>query len=140
MSDGAQRLWRGVAGELVRLGLLTVVDVPAFRLMCEEYGIALEAARQVETEGLWTVDAQGVAKKHPVVQVLRDATSTFRMYAVEFGMTPSSRGRLHMEGEDQDDFMSLLFGADVEVGEGEIASPMSTSARNDVESDGRDGG
>lgn len=119
LSAGAQKFWRGVAAELVRLGVLTVVDVPAFILMAEHYGMARAAVKELTLDSgklkLLILDQHGVDRKHPLLQVLRDNSAAFRSFATEFGMTPSSRSRLHIEPQEQDDFMALLFGTDVEV-------------------------
>jgi len=42
------------------------------------------------------VDERGLPRKHPLLQVLRDNSTAFRMYAAEFGLTPSSRSRLQI--------------------------------------------
>jgi phage terminase small subunit len=49
---------------------------------------------------LVTVNARTgqVAVRNPAVQVQRDAAATIRVYAREFGLTPSGRSDIHMGG------------------------------------------
>lgn len=101
LSKGAKRLWRMLAGDLVELGLFTDVDVPAFMLMAEHFGIAREAALIVDEEGLQTKDEHGCNRKHPLLQVLRDNSAAFRQFATEFGLTPSARVRLDVQIEPE---------------------------------------
>lgn len=118
LSDGAKRLWRMLAGDLVELNLLTDVDVPAFMLMAEHFGIAKEAARVVADEGLQTIDEHKCKRKHPLLQVLRDNSTAFRMYATEFGLTPSCRARMNVQPEpEQLSLAEELFGL-ISEGEG----------------------
>lgn len=121
MSAGARKFWHEMAREMIALGVLTAADVPAFILMAEHYGVAREAARQVAEQGLTVVDATGSLRKNPVLQVLRDNSTAFRMFAVEFGLTPSSRSRLKIApAEEERSLAEMLFesvGLDVTEGD-----------------------
>jgi len=105
----AKRFWRELAPEMIRVGLLTEIDVPAFLLLCEHYAVAIQAARTIAKDGLTRNDENGVARKHPLLQVLRDNSRAFRMYATEFGLVPSSRQRLKFEEPEPDDELTRLF-------------------------------
>lgn len=93
---------------LVRLGILTEADEAAFNLMSLHYGLAIDAARELREAGL-TVDGRDGPKKHPLAQVFRDNSSSFRQYAGEFGMTPSARSRLSVEDAEQMSLADILF-------------------------------
>ena len=54
---------------------------------------------------------------------MRDHSAAFRMYAVEFGMTPSSRSRLTPEDQGQMDMVEELFGK-VMLGTGSVVDPL----------------
>ncbi|MFO7537597.1 MAG: phage terminase small subunit P27 family [Chloroflexota bacterium] len=100
LGQGEQRkFWDQHAGELERLGVLTGVDTAAFRLMAEHYAFAVQAAKELRAEGTLTVEGREGPKKHPLLQALRDNSLAFKAYATEFGMTPSSRARLHLPPE-----------------------------------------
>lgn len=97
LTPGAQRYWRRMAREQIELGVLTTADVPAFILMAEQYAVARQAAHDLVRDGqleLTVTDVNGNLRKHPLLQVLRDSAAAYRMFAVEFGMTASSRSRI----------------------------------------------
>lgn len=127
----AKRFWKDHADKLERLGILTAVDGPAFTMMALHYAVALEALEiirqgapqaadeQVAGEsgatdgqgGLLTVDENGVARKHPLLQVWRENSTAFRHYAAQFGLTPAARARLEIsEPAEEDDYEAFLRG------------------------------
>jgi len=130
------RFWRKYAPALAALGVLTEVDEPALRMAAEHFEVAVRAAQELrepapvlDEQGAPVVDADGRpettlpgltidgrdgAKKHPLLQVLRDSSAALRSYLVEFGMTPSSRSRLRVEpAEEQLSLADVLFQAAV---------------------------
>jgi P27 family predicted phage terminase small subunit len=113
LTPGAQKYWRGMARDLIALEVLTVSDVPAFILMAEHYAVARQAAHDLVQDGklkLTVIDTNGNERKAPLLQVLRDNAAAYRMFAVEFGMTPSSRGRIKVgPPEEEPDLATLLF-------------------------------
>ncbi|MBK8434500.1 MAG: phage terminase small subunit P27 family [Chloroflexi bacterium] len=124
-----RQFWREHAEELARLEILTGVDGPAFRLMAEAYGFAVEAAQELRETG-FTVEGRDGPKKHPLAQVFRDQAQLFKSFAAEFGMTPSARARLQLPEEaEQLSLADMLMAAAqeqieaqaqrVEVGSGE---------------------
>lgn len=50
--------------------------------------------REAEEMRMLVVDERGLSRKHPLLQVWRENSTAFRQYAVEFGLTPSARGRI----------------------------------------------
>lgn len=106
------KLWEQHAPEMERLGLLTGLDVGAYRLLLQHYLFALQAAKQVDVDGMFRLDENGVERKHPGMQVFRDNSEMYRKWASEFGLTPSSRSRLKMEPEaEQLSLADMLFQA-----------------------------
>jgi P27 family predicted phage terminase small subunit len=81
----AEREWRRLAPELMRLGLLTVADIAMFTGYCQTFGRWYEAEELLK---------QGC--DHPTVwlNVADKASREMRQYAGEFGLTPCSRTRL----------------------------------------------
>lgn len=124
----AQRFWKSHAGKLDNLGLLTAVDGPAFTMMALHYAVALEALEIIQQGlvvadgedgtpgsvvmgGLMAVDENGAMRKHPLLQVWRENSTAFRQYAMQFGLTPASRGRLSIpEPTPEDDYEAFLRG------------------------------
>jgi len=81
---------------------LTAVDGPAFAMTLLHYALAVEAAKRIDKEGITTVDERGLPRKHPLHQVLRDHSTSFRAYLAEFGLSPSSRVRLALPGQEDE--------------------------------------
>jgi P27 family predicted phage terminase small subunit len=105
MLTEARRFWREHVPRLVALGVATEVDGPALAMMATHYALAERAAKQLKQDGLTTTDERGLTRKHPLLQVLRDNSTAFRSYAMQFGLTASARARLSVaEPEDADDF------------------------------------
>ena len=104
----ARKFWREHAPKLEALGILTEVDGPAFAMAALHYALAREAAQAIKDEGLVGVDINGLKRKHPLLQVLRDNSGAFRQWCAEFGLTPSSRSRLSIpEPAEEDDFFGF---------------------------------
>jgi P27 family predicted phage terminase small subunit len=102
LPEEARAKWDELAPELERLGLLTAVDGPAFAMTLLHYALAVEAAKRIDKEGITTVDERGLPRKHPLHQVLRDHSTSFRAYLAEFGLSPSSRVRLALPGQEDE--------------------------------------
>lgn len=114
MPKRALKIWNELAPQLLELGVLTVIDGPAFALLCIHWAIAIEASklvREAEEElgqGIITEDDRGRERKHRALQVLRDATREFKSLGAEFGLTPSSRSRLEIEAPEEIDELDQL--------------------------------
>lgn len=103
-----RKFWRKYGPMLDKIGVLTEADVAALDLMAIHYAIAKAAlAAMVTDDGkleLTREDEEGVERKHPMLQVLRDNSASFRLYSVLFGLNPAARARLVVsEPEDDDD-------------------------------------
>lgn len=122
--------WNLHAPELQRLGLLSVLDAGSFRLACTAYALAISALVELRPKkadgtpdgrkkGFSVVDVDkvhgGMLKKHPAVEVYFRAADQYRRWAIEFGLTPSSRiglrpaagataGGDSTDADDDDDF------------------------------------
>lgn len=102
LSADARLEWDRVAGELGRLGTLTVVDRAALAAYSQAYGrwvqaergIAQMAERDQLTSGLMIKTVNGNAIQNPLVGMANRAMADMVRYATEFGMTPSSRSRI----------------------------------------------
>ena len=94
LSKHAAAFWRRYAADLAALGLVTGPDLPAFTLMAASYGICLDALELIARDGLTREDELGIERRHPAIQILRDASLAYRQWATEFGMTPLARGRI----------------------------------------------
>lgn len=88
----AKEEWNRVAPELGRLGLLTVVDLPAFAGYCQSYRRWREAERVVTD----TIKAGGMAMavSQGLEGMARERLRLMKALAAEFGFTPASRSRV----------------------------------------------
>lgn len=100
MGRHGRRLWRELYGELVGLGLLTTSDVASFSLLCFSYDVAVTTFQQATKEGFVVSDGRGQHRKHPALQISRDATATYQRLAREFALTPLAAARLGLEVAD----------------------------------------
>jgi len=84
LGTAAEREWRRLAPELMRLGLLTVVDLAMFTGYCQTFGRWYEAEEMIKQSGtpaFW-------------LRIAESASKEMRQYASEFGLSPASRTRL----------------------------------------------
>lgn len=105
----AKREWKRVAPELERLGLLTQVDGMAFAGYCAAVSRLAKAEKAIrdyykETRKLTVtyVNKAGFPNEVPLpeIAIAREAAQQAKSFAVEFGLTPSSRTRLN-PGKDK---------------------------------------
>ena len=119
LAPAGQKLWKYLVPKLADLGVLTETDTAALEMLCLHYGMAVEAGKILREEGLTAIGAHGQTVKHPAVQILRDASTAFRMYAEQFGLTPSARSRIQVVmPEEPDELEQLLFGRHARVADG----------------------
>lgn len=115
---GAKTFWRKYARALEMVGVLKEPDLPAFEMMAWHWHFAVAAGGQIDADGMTVRDPNGDERKHPLLQVFRDNSAAFRMYATEFGMTPSARSRVEAKEEgEQLSLAEMLFAEISEVGE-----------------------
>lgn len=95
LSKEAKAEWRRVVPELERLGLLKAGDRSGLANYCETWATFVAATKRVQSEGLTVEIAQGMVA-HPAVAIARNAGKEIRSWCAEFGLTPSSEGRLNI--------------------------------------------
>lgn len=111
LPTAARQLWKTIAPQLNELGLLTEVDGPAFTALCLHWAAMVEASNSLKADGVTTLDERGLPRKNPAMQILRDNSAAFRQWCQLFGLTPSSRTRLPVDGPGQKTLADLLFDA-----------------------------
>jgi P27 family predicted phage terminase small subunit len=99
----AKREWNRVVPQLERLGLLTVVDRAALAGYCQSWARYREAEEAISQDGLIRTTESGYSMPHPAVSISRNALQQVRAFCAEFGLTPSSRGRIQMPGAEDED-------------------------------------
>ena len=112
----ARREWRRLAAELTAAGLLTVVDRAALAMYCQCYARWVEAERALKKESLIDITNKGNRIQNPLIGIANRAMELMLKAAVEFGMTPSARSRLHVEPPQTPGTLAeMLFGEEVET-------------------------
>ena len=105
LSAEAKAEWKRLAPELERLGLLTLLDRAAFSCYCQSFGHWVQAQRVLREHGMMYVTASGRVRERPEVAIAGSSLKLMRAFAVEFGLTPSSRSRFSLPDPltDEDD-------------------------------------
>ena len=93
LGKDAKREWRRITKELEAVGMISQLDRTTLALYCQALEEYLEAAAEVDKEGLTAITSKGTLIQHPVVGIRNDAWRRVLKAAAEFGMTPSSRTR-----------------------------------------------
>jgi len=110
LSPKAKEEWNRLGPELFELGLLTKLDRAAFSVYCQAFANWHEASEKLESEGAVRTTKRGDMVKSPWVTIERHAFEELLLIAREFGMTPSSRGRVSVavssDPAEDDDLLS----------------------------------
>lgn len=111
LSDAAQKEWCEIIGVLRTMGVLTPADGKALAAYCYAFDVWMQANESVKKHGVLieepimgragTLEQNIIVghktKKNPAVAIANEALKTMKSFLVEFGMTPSSRSKLHVE-------------------------------------------
>ena len=102
--------WRRISPELAAIGLLSNVDRNALAACCQLWATIAEAEEKLRTCGLVATTTNGTEIQSPWLGIRNKALALYHKYLVEFGMTPSSRGRLGVKGQPKDSKFSGVIG------------------------------
>lgn len=103
LDDYAKEVWRNLIGELIRLGLLSVLDYPLFTAFCitaAEMRHAYEKVAGVNGEPgegrVYTIEGRNgeQRKTNPRIPQLREYISVLRQTGSELGLSPVARVKL----------------------------------------------
>jgi P27 family predicted phage terminase small subunit len=97
LSVMAAEEWDRIAPDLTAMGTVKAVDATALAAYCEAVARLRVATRLVTETGPLLMGDDGKARKNPAVGQARDASYEVRMWAREFGLTPSARSPLRIE-------------------------------------------
>ena len=108
----ARREWKRLAVVFGRLGLLTEIDGASFAGYCIAHSTLVRINRALKDCGYkmlaekHTVDGAGnehlEVKANPLIVQQRLALMAIRSFCTEFGMSPSSRGKISVPGAGED--------------------------------------
>jgi P27 family predicted phage terminase small subunit len=120
LSLSARREWKSIVPELMKLGVLTVVDGKALAAYCEAFAMWEMARKEIRENGLTfkvtaitkIKQADGTTrdevlvlgiKRNPAVAIAFESLRAMKSYLTEFGLTPASRSRLSVEQPPKND-------------------------------------
>lgn len=99
LSVEARKEWDRITSELAHLGILSCVDRSALELYCATWERWKGSEAAIKQEGA-VVDGRA----NPHVSMANKALMIMKSFLAEFGLTPSSRARLHVsEKQEVDD-------------------------------------
>ncbi len=99
-SPDVHDIWAYTVNQLSHMGIVTQADRDALYAYCEAVVLHRAASRELARTGLLMEGMHGGVVKHPAHQIQRDAASTMRAFAQEFGLTPSARSTIKMHVAD----------------------------------------
>ena len=108
LNTKAKEIWNRFYPEMLRTGILAYIDEMAFAGLCQNYAIYLETEKFLEEHGRVMKTKRGAIKTRPEVYIANNALNFVKAFATEFGLTPSSRGRIYLPGEKPDDEFERL--------------------------------
>ncbi len=104
----ARREWFRVLRDYGLTGAITRADRAALAAYCLLYARSIQVEALLEGCPLAIKTANGYIQ-NPLVRIADRTYAEMRAYAVEFGMTPSSRSRVQVPGEvEEDEFTKYL--------------------------------
>jgi P27 family predicted phage terminase small subunit len=98
LDDAARLEWDRLTPQLVRLGLLTELDRALLAGYCSAYSLWVHARGELRRElesagGPFSATEAGYLQASPWFRIAQNAAKEMRAFAVEFGLSPSSRTR-----------------------------------------------
>ena len=115
----AKKEWRRLTGILMDLGLYTEIDRAALAMYCQAWGRWVAAERHLAVEGEMLTSQNGYVYQNPWRHEANKAQDQMRRMMTEFGMTPSSRSRFNLPGEQEGPSLADQLFAMVRVGHDE---------------------
>ena len=108
----AKHEWRETCKLMDAMGILSTADRSALILYCQTFSEWRKAIVYCDKFGAWTIseDSKGNPQttRNEWDRVRERCAESCRKWLVEFGLTPSSRTRLQVNEEVQDDFDAFL--------------------------------
>ena len=98
-----REVWQDMSASLHQIGLLTVNDIPEFTVYCSAWDELGEAEKEIEENGLICISEKGAKYQNPAVGIRHQAWNTIIKIGKSFGLNPSSRVGLKIEGNKSGD-------------------------------------
>jgi P27 family predicted phage terminase small subunit len=101
LDEIAKAEWDSIAPQLLALGLVAKIDKAGLAAYCQSWSRWIQAEELIRESGQLLVSSKsGQFYSNPAVAVADKMLNQLRAFLIEFGLTPSSRSRLHVQGAD----------------------------------------
>lgn len=114
LDETAKEEWRRVSPELSRLKILTESDFTALEAYCKTYSRWKTAESEMDRieSTVFKAGKNNYIQQLPQVAIAQKYLKLCQDFMVEFGLTPSSRGRMRLPSEEEgyDEMDKLLKG------------------------------
>lgn len=117
LSKEAKAEYRRVGRQLLTLGLVTEIDRAGLAAYANAYARWMAAEKRVDEMGMVVKTVNGNDVQNPYLAIANRAMVDMRRLLVEFGMTPSSRGRVQTAYAAKGTGLEELLGAGEWAGE-----------------------
>jgi P27 family predicted phage terminase small subunit len=110
LNDYGKKLWEALMPELIRSGVLTVADIPAFEILCTRYGYAKKLEDTMGPDLGAFHDEKNAKDKYIAYKTEMAAVNVMM---ASFGLNPSARNRFGVNKKDKpsesDEIMKRIF-------------------------------
>lgn len=96
----ARKEWKRLIPLLLGARVLTEADYMPLANLCQAWATLKEAQLLLNKSGLLLKSKDGI-RRSPLVMIIRDQVETVNKLCREFGLTPSSRTRVHVGQEEK---------------------------------------
>ena len=107
-----KKLWKTIGPLLVKAKVLTDLDKPMFRFMCERADMLASASKTVKVEGFTVMGHGDIKKSHPALAAGKSAFNDLIRLMEKFGLSPADRGKIDLpvDANPRDKHRDFLFG------------------------------
>lgn len=98
IADDVREIWDYNVRELTAMGIASSADRDALLVLCEAIASHRKACAILKRSGVLIKGADGRLIRNPALVVQRDSGHTIRALCQLFGLTPSGRSTIQMEG------------------------------------------
>lgn len=108
----AAKTWERLFPVLKNINLITEADLESFTMLCQSYGVWVECEVTFKELGrLNNYTNKGGNEnevEHPLSKIGQKAFERYKSLCTEFGLTPASRSRIQVAGQEEPDEMEQL--------------------------------
>lgn len=99
MTANVREIWHYTMRELKHMKVAAAADRDALACYCEAVAAHRKASEILAKSPVLVKGLHGTLVRNPALQIQRDSANTIRGFAQEFGLTPSARAGIKMEGQ-----------------------------------------